>query len=422
VAALILYGAHAAYGANQTLSAVVLAAVEALGLTVLLATRWGRGAFHRARPLALPAVAFALVVAVVLWSLTPLAPGGVHPAWSYAGVTGASVIDRSATVSALTTLLGAACALGAGYALGRSDERARLAVNLLLWLGALYAFWALVTYAGGMQFKLHDTDNRLRGSFLSANSAGTLFASLTVLAVSLALSAARKSRRPDLLSGLAAAGVPLAIALLCAVDLILTGSRTAVVTALVAIALIFALEALAGRLKLRTTLVAVGFGILLVIAQGALLISRIGEKDAGHNGRDAILTTHWQAFLDSPILGYGLGSFDTVNKLHLTEAEYPALWHIRAAHNVYLQWLEEAGLVGALAMFACIGLLLFNTSRAMGRRRRSKTLLRGLLAVNLVFLLHGWTDYALEVPSLVAFWAVLLGLQLGLSNASSSKA
>jgi O-antigen ligase len=119
-------------------------------------------------------------------------------------------------------------------------------------------------------------------------------------------------------------------------------------------------------------------------------------------------------------MGYGLGAFDIVNKLNLSASTFPVEWSARAAHNVYMQWLLEAGLIGAVPMFACIGLVLYRTWRGLSRRRRATGVVRGLIAASAVFLIHGWSDFALQVPAMAALFAVLLGLQLGLANASST--
>ena len=96
----------------------------------------------------------------------------------------------------------------------------------------------------------------------------------------------------------------------------------------------------------------------------------------------------------------------------MTSETAAALWSIRATHNLYLQWLQEAGLVGAIPMFALvtaiIGIAGLRSGSGSGRGR---TLQHGLICANGVVLIHGLTDYAVQVPSIAAFWAFLLGLQ-----------
>jgi O-antigen ligase len=128
-----------------------------------------------------------------------------------------------------------------------------------------------------------------------------------------------------------------------------------------------------------------------------------------------ILHAHWKAFLAAPWLGYGLGSFDAINQLVTTSENYPSLWNIHATHNVYLQWLEEGGILAALPMFLCIGALLLLMVRGARQRVRMTTLIRGLAAASLVFVIQGASDFALQIPSISALFAAILGLGVGLS-------
>ena len=52
----------------------------------------------------------------------------------------------------------------------------------------------------------------------------------------------------------------------------------------------------------------------------------------------------------------------------------------------------------------------------IAKMRSGQTLARGLVASSVVVLLHGATDYALQVPSIAASWAFLLGLQFAFTQ------
>jgi O-antigen ligase len=144
--------------------------------------------------------------------------------------------------------------------------------------------------------------------------------------------------------------------------------------------------------------------------------TRVDELDSDATIRGLIFSTHWNAFLASPMFGHGLGSFNDINGQALTTENYSALWSIRATHNVYIQWLEEAGVAGALPMFALVAAITLLSALHVSKMRSGKTLARGLVASSAVVLLHGTTDYALQVPSIAAFWAFLLGLQFAFTQ------
>jgi O-antigen ligase len=163
----------------------------------------------------------------------------------------------------------------------------------------------------------------------------------------------------------------------------------------------------------------------LVLATAALAIvavasvptwTRVDELDSDATIRGQIFSTHWGAFLASPVFGHGLGSFNDINGQALTTDNYAVLWSIRAAHNVYIQWLEEAGVAGALPMFALVAAIMLISVFHVAKMRSGQTLARGLVASSVVVLLHGVTDYALQVPSIAAFWAFLLGLQFAFTQ------
>jgi hypothetical protein len=72
-------------------------------------------------------------------------------------------------------------------------------------------------------------------------------------------------------------------------------------------------------------------------------------------------------------------------------------------------------------MFGCIAAVVIFTFRGALRRSRMTSVLFALLAVDVVFLVHGMSDFALEMYSMAAFWSVLLGLQFSLSQGSSRR-
>ncbi len=141
--------------------------------------------------------------------------------------------------------------------------------------------------------------------------------------------------------------------------------------------------------------------------------------------RGEVLATHWRVFLEDPLRGHGLGTFDLLNRTRLTPDTFPRLWSIRAAHNLYLQWLEEGGLVAATPMAACLALIVAVTVRgAVWRRPDGRSALGrkavcgltwSLVGLDAVFVLHGLSDFALQTPSVAALFALTLGLQCGLA-------
>jgi O-antigen ligase len=416
--ALIFFG-HLLYGALLPQAALALTLMAAILFGASLLRRGLRHGLQRLDNLGLPAALFCAVVVVALWSLTPFVPGGPHPVWAYLKLwPGAATVDRSATLLETIKLFGLSCFFGLGLVTGGSDGRARLAIDATLALTALLGIWGLVTFAVGDQ---PGGGNRMEANFLSANTAGAVIAATLVLTIGPLLS--RLSGPPS--RGFVRATVYGVGALVFLACLFATASRGAFLAFLCGLLVIGAMMVFAGRLRWSRAALAMltGFiGITLLLAlSGEFLLSRILGGVSEFDNRAFLLSVHWQAFLDSPLFGYGLGTFDVVNRMLLNAATFPKIWAVRAAHNVYLTWLEQGGLLGALPMFACIAALIGVTLRTSLRRSRMLPTLFSLLAVDAVFLVHGAMDFALEMFSVAAMWAYLLGLQFALAQGSSAR-
>jgi O-antigen ligase len=418
VPALIFLG-HMLYGALLPQTALVLTTLAAMLLGACLLRPGLRKTLLRLDGLRLPTVMFAAVIFVALWSLTPLVPGGPHPVWAYLKISpGAATIDRSATLLETVKLLGLGCIFVLGLMTGGLDGRAKLALNTVLAMGAALGLWALLTFATGNQV---GGGNRMEASFLSANTAGTLFAASLVLAAGPAISQLRAARGSRF-SGATPFGVAALLFLACVFATASRGAFLALLCGLLAIGL---LMVFAGRLKWSRAVLgglagAALIAVLLALS-GEFLLNRLTQQTHEFSSRRFILQVHWRAFLDSPLFGYGLGTFDTINRMLLNPATFPRIWTVRSAHNIYLSWLEQGGLLAALPMFVCVAALVVTSIRRSLTRSRMLPTLFALIGVDAVFLVHGASDFALEMFSVAAMWAYLLGVQFSLSQGTSAR-
>ncbi|WP_396593038.1 O-antigen ligase family protein [Brevundimonas sp. R86498] len=408
---ILLCLAHLTFGANQPAAATWLTVLLALSLCIALATPLRRGLFDLSPALA-PAALFGLVIAVALWSLTPWAPGGAHPLWAWSGQeTGSLTIDRGATAIEIIKLLGLAAVFLVGALQGIRRDRATATLEGIVWAGGAWSAISLLMFLAGTQV---EQGGRSTGGLLSSNNGATVFGILTVLGLALFLKGWRRASGRGVVDRLTSVAAPVACVALSAVCLLLTASRMGVVATLVSVGLLLLWELVDTRKGRGPVAIAGGLllalGAVLQAGGNSLLWTRVGELDRDVEVRAEVFSAHWDAFLASPLFGYGLGTFDGINSQIMTSETANSLWIIRATHNVYLQWLEEGGLVGALPMFALIGFIL-SIALLRGGPGKGRTLQHGLLCANLVVLLHGLTDYALQVPSIAAFWAFLLGLQ-----------
>lgn len=415
---LPIFAAHYLYAALYSETAFSLVMVEAIVLGVLLTREPFRKDLGRMRGLAAPAVLFGLVLLVGLIQLTPWAPGGPHPVWAYIGRgPGSTTVDRSSTVAELIKLLGLACIFLVGALTGASDRRARTSVHVVLGLSLLLALWA---FFGSVTGSAQPGERRLEGHFLNANTAGTFMACMLVLGVAVLTRRLRTAKPEERV----VRSLPIAaISLTFAICLLMTASRGATGALVAALLALGALQMVSSKVKITRALLA-GVGGLVVgamtfLVAGDLVVDRFLRTESGTMLRTTVWAEHWHAFLASPLLGYGFGTSEAVNKTLISASNYSALWSIKAILNVYLQWLEQAGLLGAIAMFGTIASIIITTLTGALRRSRMTLLLFGLLAADVVFLVHGFTDFALDAYSMAAMWSYLLGLQLALSQGSN---
>lgn len=419
-APLLLFAALFLYGAMQAQTALALNIAMALLLMASLTNASVRKDFLRLRGLAVPGVCFAATIAVCFWSLTPYVPGGAHPIWAYAGQgAGAATIDKSTTLLETIKLAGLSVIFLVGAAAGAQDDRARLALRTLLIIGSLYALWAFFSHVTGAG--PNGRTPRLEASLANPNASATLFGMLAVLLAGAAVRASKLERKTRPLA-LALVGGAALVVFAC---LLLTASRAGFAATLLGLAGFGLLQIFVGRAKPSRSMLIFLAGatvvVVLVFSLGDYLLTRSSNTEADWNVRLAIFAPHWDAFLASPLLGYGLGVFDTINKTLITEANFRVLWDVRAVHNVYLEWLEQAGLLGAIPMFLTIASLMFITLKRAASRKRMTALLFAAIASSLVVLGHGVTDFALEMYGLAAFWAFLLGLQFSLAQGRSTR-
>jgi O-antigen ligase len=430
---LLVFAEIMLFGANSTDLALAFGGLWLLSLAMLLVGPRARRAVEQAR-LGWISLSFAAVLAVGLFSLTPVAVGGPHPIWRWvAGASSPASIVPYLTLVELLKLAALGAAFMIGAIIGQEDDRAKALIRWLLWLGLVYSLWAfagrvldpVLLFGGPRPFD----PNRLSASLVSANSAATLFGALTLLnLVDLDRRVQFHSRGgrfnvrhiERLVSEIARPLIGLVAAATC---LVLTFSRAGLgATAAIGVILIAgAVLARTGRGVLSAPILAIlailgGVTLAVLATNLEVFQDRLSFVDRDAATRATVYAAHWSAFRAASASGYGLGAFGRVNATLMNPSNVGVLGVLGAAHNVYLQWLEQAGVVDAAAMFACIGLIAIRISLGAMRRRRMRSWLVGILAVLALFLIHGVTDFAFEVPALATLLSLFLGLGCGVSG------
>ncbi|PIC01786.1 polymerase [Caulobacter sp. X] len=397
------------FGASDVAVAAVFGVLQSLFLLVLLSTC----AWARRVPSILtapwPGLMFLAVLIATAWALTPFGPGGPHPVWAYVGGGGSITVDRSSLVLSLLRLLGLACLFYGAWIVGASETRRRALIWWLLLALSVFAAVAIVdhvTLRGG---------RRLTATLLSPNSAATLMGIGVVFALGFFSQSIQRAGGKLRIERLGLdASLALGAAAVFAVALALTASRAGIFSTVVALAVLLTWQVLAQGRKPSAIAIVGGAAALLVVVGVAmqsadLTAARLDNLQSDIVVRRTIFDAHWEAFGGSPWFGFGLGSFPLVNQLITTSETLGALFDVRATHNLYLQWLEEGGVVGTIVMAAWALVALGRASREGLKPGTAGMLARATVAAAVLVLLHGLSDFAVQVPALQALFAVGLG-------------
>ena len=278
--------------------------------------------------------------------------------------------------------------------------------------------------------------NRLAGPFLSANTAATFFAMVALLALAPLAQRWRRIEGPGakrwVETGLAGLALPLIVSVLAFACVLMSASRAGVLLCLGAGCGLLVWDTLRQPLKpargrrswtprLAGLSLAVTVLVLLLPLTDLLGIrlERVGSDTAT---RSLMFSAYWDATGYGLLFGQGLGGFRFINELIADAHTAPTLVRQSAAHNVYLQWLLQAGWLGALAMFGTMAGLIASIGAGLATRRRGRTELRAVLAVTGLVAIHGLVDFALEIPGVMWLFAWIVGLGLGFARSERKAA
>jgi O-antigen ligase len=127
------------------------------------------------------------------------------------------------------------------------------------------------------------------------------------------------------------------------------------------------------------------------------------------------IEAYMSAWMQSPAIGHGLGSISPIGNEATTLFNARAMLAPGEAHNVFVTWLVEAGIVGLALLVIAIGAMHARMFAALRTRRTPRTFLRLTVMAGLLILLHGVTDSSLDLPSAVWLYALLLGGACGVA-------
>jgi hypothetical protein len=155
--------------------------------------------------------------------------------------------------------------------------------------------------------------------------------------------------------------------------------------------------------------------VLMLIVAGAAFLHKLSLLlNSGNLNRVVIWRASVDALLDSPWLGWGLGSYNDIYAIHQpTTITQPN----DKAHSTPLEFLVEMGIVGGLPALAVCAIP-WGICLVGALRRRQRQLATLAFSASAVAILHSMIDFSLQMPAIGFAVSTLLGL--GWAHAFSS--
>ena len=154
-----------------------------------------------------------------------------------------------------------------------------------------------------------------------------------------------------------------------------------------------------------------------LLAFGDLFAGRITQQGLYDKGRIAIYTTTLRSILDSPLLGYGYGTFADVIPMFRDQSMGSfEIWSL--AHNTYLEVFQGLGILFGSMLVASIGLLAQRCVKAAMTRRENEMI--PCVAAGIAFLVgaHSLIDFSLQIEAIGVTFMAVLGAGVAQSQSS----
>lgn len=394
----------------------------------------------------------ALLSAVLVWIVVQNATwtpnAWHHPIWEMTGqalgkpVEGSISVNRDLTTLALIRLITSASVFWLAVQLCRNAARANWFVMAIAAIGCCYAAFGLISFAlesGPVSwFGTAATRGFVTSTFVNHNNYAT-YAGIGLMAnvglilrhyrnevgggpiglTVVSILEASSQKGAVLLSG--------AFVLLAA--LLLTGSRGGIAATALGLAVLAMLwfstreatTAGSRQPRLLTIVVVIGAVVALTAALlmtfGETLLGRLGQTGMQDSSRWSVYTIALRSIWDSPLLGYGYGTFADVFPIFRDRSI--GTWGAwEEAHNSYLEVLQGLGvLFGSMLIFSVCVLVWWCVEGALKRQQDAMICCVAVGAIVLVGV-HAVVDFSLQIQAVTLTAMAMLGLGVAQSKSS----
>lgn len=400
----------------------------------------------RGRALLAPMAAFAVVIGWAAVQLSPDSPASWHhPIWAIASdalkepLAGRITIDAEAGWCALTRLAAWGIIFWLAYQYGADAKLAKRALGVFAIAGAAVAGLGLFVWAAGLPAFLWFDEaflsnnfrygGRLALPFYNPNHLAAFSVIGLICSVGLIVGESTNLWRPETalrekLRRFTDVVVSrhwglMVSALVHAAAVLLTQSRGGIAALLLGLLVLWAaLMPRQSRIGSRVITACI-LGLLsvgLLLAPTILrFMDRVDAADEAAIIRLEVYRTTMSVIETSPLLGYGLGTFPSIYRIH-DQDDLTAV--VEFAHNTVLETTVELGIPAALALGLALAWPAAGCWRGARNRRRDRHIpaISAASAVALAF--HSMVDFPLQIPAIAAAFAFVIGI--GYAQAAGS--
>ena len=321
-----------------------------------------------------------------------------------------------------------------------TEKRIKLLLAALIISGTFQAFFGSVMVLSSIEWlfgvpKEHYLGNAT-GTFVNRNSMAGYLA--LTLACGIGLLLAMRDGEPfrwrnvlELILG-PKARIRLAL-IIMVIGLVMTHSRmgnVAFMTALMVVGVVFVLSQKTNRLRNGLILVSILLIDLLVISQffgldrlkNRLMNTEVAiTQEAGelvfdiNDLRGLAFTRMIPLAKEQPLTGYGAGSYEVLFIGH-TGPHFGG--HFDHAHNDYLQFWLEVGLIGMLPLGIFVALVLWQAFKALLNRESAfkSGVGFGVAMAVIAYLVHSFSDFNLQIPANAATLMVVCAIAVRVNS------
>jgi hypothetical protein len=381
----------------------------------------------------------ALVALALAWAVVQILPGmpqnWVHPVWGMdanilPAVHGTISLNPWRTAGETLNLASYVMAGGLAFVMARRIETARLLLNSIVAITALYAFYAFTLAFADVQqvnvfYSVPYKNVLMSGPFMLHNSLATYcgLGSLAALA-KLIVDASRTVVAGHGIQRLAETtlqfcfgrgALDIIALVLTFAGVVASASRAGFVSMLIGLMAMALVASLISHAQTRRwaaigALVAALPLLLIIVLNGDTLSSRIDlllASDTADVIRFPLRVSARRMIADAPLLGLGLGTFEDAYPMYAAQV-FPNV--MDKAHCDYLEFAAGIGLPAAIAWWSALAWLAGANFRAIFVRHRRQEFSIIAVGASVLVAVHSAVDFSLQIPSVAFLFAALLSI------------